>query len=121
MFREMAKDSSLLVHECTNAWTPDQIQQAEKGKKSRAGEVVGTSVNQIRTGEGLHEQIKPNLAGVIRDTDAGSSELTESQLEAKKVVENKARSRGHSTPDIAGGFARDIQARRLAMNHFSAM
>jgi ribonuclease Z len=35
-------------------------------------------------------------------------------------VREKAISRGHSTPDMAGAFARRINAKRLYMNHFSA-
>ncbi|KAB5595420.1 hypothetical protein CTheo_1097 [Ceratobasidium theobromae] len=36
-------------------------------------------------------------------------------------VREKAISRGHSTPDMAGAFARSVQAERLALIHFSAM
>lgn len=35
-------------------------------------------------------------------------------------VREKAISRGHSTPDMAGAFARRINAKRLYLNHFSA-
>ncbi|CAE6427859.1 unnamed protein product [Rhizoctonia solani] len=36
-------------------------------------------------------------------------------------VREKAISKGHSTPDMAGAFARSVQAERLALIHFSAM
>ncbi|CAE6463952.1 unnamed protein product [Rhizoctonia solani] len=36
-------------------------------------------------------------------------------------VREKAISKGHSTPDMAGAFARSVQAERLALVHFSAM
>jgi ribonuclease Z len=38
----------------------------------------------------------------------------------KRQVKEKAISRGHSTADMAGEFARKIRARRLFLNHFSA-
>jgi len=40
------------------------------------------------------------------------------QLE--EVIREKAISRGHSTPAMAGEFAREIGAKRLVMNHFSS-
>ncbi|QRW16079.1 beta-lactamase superfamily protein [Rhizoctonia solani] len=36
-------------------------------------------------------------------------------------VREKAISKGHSTPDMAGAFARSVQAERLALIHFSDM
>ncbi|CAE6455271.1 unnamed protein product [Rhizoctonia solani] len=36
-------------------------------------------------------------------------------------VREKAISKGHSTPDMAGAFARAVRAERLALIHFSAM
>ena len=35
-------------------------------------------------------------------------------------VEQRARSRGHSTPQVAGRFAKRIEAKKLLLNHFSA-
>jgi len=40
--------------------------------------------------------------------------------DSQENVKAKAISRGHSTPIMAGDFARKIRARRLVMNHFSA-
>jgi ribonuclease Z len=37
-----------------------------------------------------------------------------------QMIRDKAISRGHSTPDMAGAFARRINAKRLFLNHFSA-
>lgn len=46
---------------------------------------------------------------------------TEGYLEEeRRKVREKAVSRGHSTPDMAGEFARTIRAQRLFLNHFSA-
>jgi ribonuclease Z len=117
----MAKDSSLLVHECTNAWISEQIQKGEKGKKVRTGELDESLVEQVIARGGMKELAEPSLTEMVRNTAERGDGLTEKELQAKKVVESKARSRGHSTPDMTGGFARDIQARRLAMNHFSVM
>lgn len=36
------------------------------------------------------------------------------------TVEERTKSRGHSTPQMAGAFALRIHARRLVLNHFSA-
>ncbi|KAG8742250.1 hypothetical protein FRC10_001737 [Ceratobasidium sp. 414] len=36
-------------------------------------------------------------------------------------VREKAISKGHSTPDMAGAFARSVKAEKLALTHFSAM
>lgn len=40
--------------------------------------------------------------------------------ETEEIVEDRTRKRGHSTPQMAGRFARSIGARKLALNHFSA-
>ncbi|CED83820.1 Predicted metal-dependent hydrolase (beta-lactamase superfamily) [Phaffia rhodozyma] len=36
-------------------------------------------------------------------------------------IREKSALRGHSTPDVAGGFARAIMAKHLVLNHFSTM
>lgn len=48
---------------------------------------------------------------------ARSEDMNEAE---KRHVKEKAISRGHSTADMAGEFARRIRARRLFLNHFSA-
>jgi ribonuclease Z len=37
-----------------------------------------------------------------------------------ETVEKRTKSRGHSTPQMAGTFAKRIRARKLVLNHFSA-
>lgn len=37
-----------------------------------------------------------------------------------QIVEQRTRSRGHSTPQMAGAFAKRIRAKQLILNHFSA-
>lgn len=39
----------------------------------------------------------------------------------REGVRKKAKEKGHSTPSEVGEFARDIKARRVVINHFSAM
>ncbi|KAF9055497.1 Metallo-hydrolase/oxidoreductase [Hymenopellis radicata] len=45
--------------------------------------------------------------------------LYEVDGETFESVEKRAKSRGHSTPQMAGAFARTIRAKQLIMNHFS--
>ncbi|TBU33019.1 Metallo-hydrolase/oxidoreductase [Dichomitus squalens] len=59
----------------------------------------------------VHEATNAHLPGVDPDTKAG---------ETYESVEARARSRGHSTPQMAGAFARRVRARKLVLNHFSA-
>ena len=40
--------------------------------------------------------------------------------ETEESVEERSKSRGHSTPQMAGAFATKIGAKRLLLNHFSA-
>ncbi|KNZ74806.1 Zinc phosphodiesterase ELAC protein 1 [Termitomyces sp. J132] len=59
----------------------------------------------------VHEATNAHLPGVdpaTKDTDTYES------------VEARARSRGHSTPQMAGAFAKRVNAKRLILNHFSA-
>ncbi|KAG6903485.1 hypothetical protein C0995_005508 [Termitomyces sp. Mi166 len=59
----------------------------------------------------VHEATNAHLPGIdpaTKDTDTYES------------VEARAKSRGHSTPQMAGAFAKRVNARRLILNHFSA-
>jgi len=55
----------------------------------------------------IHEATNCYLQGVDKDTDM-------------HAVNRDAIVHGHSTPQIAGGFARSAGAKRLILNHFSA-
>lgn len=59
----------------------------------------------------IHEATNAYLPGVDPATKDDETE---------EIVEQRTRSRGHSTPQMAGRFAKSIGARRLALNHFSA-
>ncbi|KAL0949378.1 hypothetical protein HGRIS_009447 [Hohenbuehelia grisea] len=59
----------------------------------------------------IHEATNAHLPDV--DSNTKESDTFE-------TVEERSRSRGHSTPQVAGAFATRIGARRLVLNHFSA-
>jgi ribonuclease Z len=107
----MCSDPSLLVHECTNAAIPELIQRGEKGRTVRTKDVEPSLMG-------------PNGYGKVGDqgpTDPEEQGRKEREDKMKGAVRNKAQSRGHSTPDEVGEFAGKIRARRVVVNHFSAM
>jgi ribonuclease Z len=55
----------------------------------------------------IHEATNSYLAGIDKDTDL-------------KEVTRDATVHGHSTPYMAGEFAKRVRAKRLVLNHFSA-
>lgn len=59
----------------------------------------------------IHECTNAHLPGIDPNTKAEDTYET---------VEERAKSRGHSTPQMAGAFARRVGAKRLILNHFSA-
>jgi ribonuclease Z len=59
----------------------------------------------------IHEATNAYLPGVDPTTKVDETEIS---------VEARTKSRGHSTPQMAGAFARRINAKRLILNHFSA-
>jgi ribonuclease Z len=124
-FKELAKDASLLVHECTNAWIPEAVQKGEKGKDVRTGELDASLLEEVKAREGIKEDSGPaepsqGGEGTVEVLNQEEEGLEKEQAQ-KAVIEGKARSRGHSTADMAGEFAHDINAKRLALNHFSVM
>ncbi|KAI0776139.1 Metallo-hydrolase/oxidoreductase [Trametes elegans] len=59
----------------------------------------------------IHEATNAHLPGIDPNTKA---------TDTYEIVEERAKSRGHSTPQMAGAFAKRIRARKLVLNHFSA-
>jgi ribonuclease Z len=59
----------------------------------------------------IHEATNAYLPGVDPNTKPSDT---------YEIVEERAKSRGHSTPQMAGAFATEIRARKLVLNHFSA-
>ncbi|KAI0796326.1 beta-lactamase-like protein [Irpex lacteus] len=59
----------------------------------------------------VHEATNAHLPGVDPHTKAEDT---------YESVEERSRSRGHSTPQVAGRFATRVGAKKLLLNHFSA-
>ena len=59
----------------------------------------------------IHEATNAHLPGLDPNTK---------EVDTYESVEELAKSRGHSTPQMAGAFGKRIRARKLVLNHFSA-
>jgi ribonuclease Z len=59
----------------------------------------------------IHEDTNAHIPGIDMHTKLEDTFET---------VEMRTKSRGHSTPQMAGAFAKSIRARKLILNHFSA-
>ncbi|KAL0577061.1 hypothetical protein V5O48_004904 [Marasmius crinis-equi] len=59
----------------------------------------------------VHEATNAHLPGI---------DLTTKETDTFESVQERTMSRGHSTPQMAGRFAKLIGAKRLILNHFSA-
>ncbi|KAH8999181.1 beta-lactamase-like protein [Lactarius akahatsu] len=59
----------------------------------------------------IHEATNAHLPGIDPETKVGDT---------YDIVEQRSKSRGHSTPQMAALFARRIDARKLVLNHFSS-
>lgn len=110
-FQQMCQDPSLLVHECTNAHIAEPYQKGEAGRRVRVGGLEHSQLKkkEIEMGHKLGEE-----------AISGSNEGQEAEKK-REGVRKKAKARGHSTPTEVGEFARAIRARRVVINHFSAM
>jgi ribonuclease Z len=68
----------------------------------------------------VHEATNTYLSGVDkRQEDSGSANGLASFAQQMRTVTRDAMIHGHSTPFMAGSFARSIGAHRLVLNHFS--
>ncbi|WVR00023.1 hypothetical protein IAU59_007165 [Kwoniella sp. CBS 9459] len=133
-FEQMCGGASLLVHECTNAAIPGAIQRGQKGMSVRTKELE-PSLEKKREKQ-FHavwqaEQNKKNIDNNKRKAESGAGEvqgadetpgevLSKDELN-RQATRKKALGRGHSTPDEVGTFAKKINAKRVVVNHFSAM
>ncbi|KWU44385.1 Metallo-hydrolase/oxidoreductase [Rhodotorula sp. JG-1b] len=89
---EAARRVDLVVHESTNAYLPTLDESQSPLKKA------------IRRAE------------LDQNTEDETDSLPLHSLESVTAL---AQSHGHSTPQVAGRFARSIQAQRLVLNHLS--
>ncbi len=123
-FYDLCRDASLLVHECTNAWIPEGVEKGAQGRKAQASDLDQSLVEQVKERmEAKAEEDKKQDGGGGERGNKQESEAEQpcSVATERDKIETKARSRGHSTPQMVGAFARDIRARRVALNHFSVM
>lgn len=123
-FQEMCEDASLLVHECTNAAIPEKIGRGDKGKKTQEGGLTPSLVekrNQQGQAVGGGNSGPSSESSTGTRSQARSTGLTEKDEMKRVEVRKKAEGRGHATPKEVGEFARAIRARRVVVNHFSAM
>jgi ribonuclease Z len=125
-FEALCCNASLLIHECTNAAIPDSVLKGDKGRAVRASGLEQS----LESKRDKEFELAAKERGVIREPWIfhGKHETKEAavcaveEFEAKRVtVRDKAVSRGHSTPELVGEFAYAIGARRVVVNHFSAM
>nr|ODO02246.1 ribonuclease Z [Cryptococcus depauperatus CBS 7855] len=125
VFKKMCEDASLLIHECTNAAIPQAIQRDNKGQNARMRNLKPSLAITCGTSTGgtvSSHQLEPEAERAATECNKQNGDYVYDVDENKKrEVEKKAQSRGHSTPDQVGEFARDIRARRVVVNHFSAM
>jgi ribonuclease Z len=126
-FQTMCEDPSLLIHECTNGALPEGIQRGEKGRRVRVAGLAKSLVekNETQTGEALGRETRDGIYEVddveLGDGAERSEAKIKRQNEEIEKVRKKANGRGHSIPQDVGLFAKEIRARRLVINHFSAM
>ncbi|KAI0082523.1 Metallo-hydrolase/oxidoreductase [Panus rudis PR-1116 ss-1] len=59
----------------------------------------------------IHEATNAHLPGMDPNTKAEDT---------YEIVQERTKSRGHSTPQMAGAFAKTIHAKKLILNHFSS-
>jgi ribonuclease Z len=59
----------------------------------------------------IHEATNAHLPGIDPETKPNDT---------YPIVEERSKSRGHSTPQMAGLFAARVNARKLVLNHFSS-
>jgi ribonuclease Z len=122
----MCEDASLLVHECTNAAIPEKIGRGDKGRKTQVQGLTPSLVEKMnRQGQAVgggnggpsHEPLVGPWGSQVGDQPG----LTEKDETKRVEVRKKAEGRGHATPKEVGEFAQAIRARRVVVNHFSAM
>lgn len=111
VIKNLPVDGSFTFPDGTVITQSDAVEPPRKGRKvvicgdtvdSRAMENLARNANVV-----VHEATNSYLEGM----DVGESEFT---------VTRDAMIHGHSTPRIAGDFARRVRAKKLILNHFSS-
>ncbi|WWC93802.1 hypothetical protein V866_000638 [Kwoniella sp. B9012] len=121
-FQKMCENPSLLVHECTNGHIPHDVQRGDKGMKIRKKDLE-PSLEAKRDRLFFHKPTDSKKGHPHENGNGHHSfeDILAKDNEKRLEVQKKALSRGHSTPEEVGNFARTIKARRVIVNHFSAM
>ena len=111
MIKDLPDGGSFTFPDGTVLSKEDVVEPARDGRKIViCGDTADArAMDNLATGADLviHEATNTYLAGVDKDTN-------------KRVVTNDAIVHGHSTPQMAGAFARRVGAKQLVMNHFSS-
>lgn len=116
---------------CTPMSIMSRLQRGENVELSDGTTLCGPARRPGRKLVILGDTYDPSaIADLSVDADVLIHEATNAHLPALDLntktedtfesVEARAKSRGHSTPQMAGAFAKRIAARKLVMNHFSA-
>ncbi len=109
--KDLPKGGSYTFPDGTVVRQEDVVEPTRKGRKvvicgdtadSRAISGLAQGADVL-----IHEATNAFLSGIDRDS-------------SKEEVARDARIHGHSTPGIAGEFAKEIGAKRLLLNHFSS-
>lgn len=104
----------------------DACKSGDGGKMGGEGCCIdGSDGHGHGQGCGCNGQTGTDANGHGRDADANAEEARrrEEEEDAQKRIETqkRAKSRGHSTPKEVGEFAAQVRAKRVVVNHFSAM
>lgn len=108
-----------------------QLQQGESVKLADGTVLHGPPRKKGRKIVILGDTFDPSpITGLAEDADLLIHEATNAHLpgidettkesDTSETVEDRARSRGYSTPQMAGAFAKRVRARKLVLNHFSS-
>ena len=123
-FQQMCEDASLLIHECTDGAIPELIQRGTNRMRMRKDALKHSLVRQqdqlVGETPGTDSKYLGPSATDVDVNDAEGLARHTREKSKKAEVRQKALSRGHSTPEDVGKFARAIRARRVVVNHFSA-
>ncbi|KAI0340780.1 Metallo-hydrolase/oxidoreductase [Trametopsis cervina] len=129
-------DPSLYIPHLKRTKTPmsalSQLQKGENVTLSDGTELRGPERRPGRKVVILGDTYEASdaMSALARDADILIHEATNAHLpgidsntkpeDTYQSVEERSRSRGHSTPQVAGRYAKNIRAKKLLLNHFSA-